>query len=156
MSKTYCHTDCDGKRMLGCVTGHVHYLFLKHLHYLFMSPIKGERGWGGGHIGFSADPGRRRNSLYPPYHHIFWISGWNFTILSWIHHWDKPKGWLGFGDLDPIFKVTGGLRLFILLRWRRRQRHIFLFARYLLNPYLELHQNCMDILLRQALELTLF
>ena len=22
------------------------------------------------------------------------------------------KNWLDFGDLDPIFKVTGGLRLF--------------------------------------------
>ena len=31
-------------------------------------PTKGEGGWGG-HIGFSADPGRQRrhDSLYPPY-----------------------------------------------------------------------------------------
>ena len=43
------------------------------------------------HIGFSADPGSLplRDSLNPLY---FLINGLNFTILAWIHHWDKPKG----------------------------------------------------------------
>ena len=49
-------------------------------------------------------------------HHISWITGWNFTILAWIYFWVKPKGWLSFCNFDPIFKVTGGLRLLILLR----------------------------------------
>ena len=54
---------------------------------LLCPPTKDE---GGGHIGFSADPGcrRRRDSLYPPY----FLNQWgNFTKLAWIHHWDKPK-----------------------------------------------------------------
>ena len=33
-----------------------------------------------------------------------------FTKLAWIHYWDKFKSWLDFGDLDLIFKVTGGLK----------------------------------------------
>ena len=36
---------------------------------VFMSPTKGE----GGHISFSADPGRRRDSLYPPYFLKQWV-----------------------------------------------------------------------------------
>ena len=43
-------------------------------------------------------------------HYISWTNEWNFTKLAWIHHWDKFKSWLDFGDLDLIFKVTGGLR----------------------------------------------
>ena len=49
---------------------------------------------------------------------------------------------------DPIFKVTGGLRLLHFLRQRRRYR--FLYAIYLLNEWLECHQTWMDISLRQA------
>ena len=67
-------------------------------------------------------------SLYPLY---FFISGWNFTRLAWIHHWDKPKSWLSFGDSGPTFKVTGGLRLLNFLR--RHRRDSFLYPRYLLN-----------------------
>ena len=28
-----------------------------------------------------------------------------------MQHWDMMKSWLGFGDLDLIFKVTAGLKL---------------------------------------------
>ena len=85
----------------------------------------------GGHISFSADPGCRCRRRQFGIHHISWISWWNFTRLAWIHHWDKPKSWLSFGDSDPIFKVTGGLRLLNFLRRHRHDR--FLYPRYLLN-----------------------
>ena len=39
-------------------------------------------------------------------------------LLAWIHQWDKAKGWLGFGDFGPIFKVTDSLKLLILLHWQ--------------------------------------
>ena len=25
-------------------------------------------------------------------HHISLINKWNFTVLAWIHHWDKANG----------------------------------------------------------------
>ena len=28
---------------------------------------------------------------------------------AWIYHWDKLKSWVGFGDLDLIFKVIEDL-----------------------------------------------
>ena len=45
-------------------------------------------------------------------HPISWMNGWIFTKLVHLCCWDMEKNWLDFGDLDPIFKVTGGLRLF--------------------------------------------
>ena len=51
-----------------------------------------------------------------------------------------------FGDLDPIFKVAGGLRLM----------HNCLSARYLLNEWMDFDQTCTAILLRQRQELTRF
>ena len=36
---------------------------------------------------------------------ISWISGWILTKFAWT------KSWLGFGDLDLIFKVSAGLKL---------------------------------------------
>ena len=83
-------------------------------------------------------------------HHISWINLWNFTRLAWVHHWDKLKSWFSFGDSDPIFKVTGGLRLLNFLRQRRCQRGRFLYPGYLLNQCMECHQTCMDILFGQA------
>ena len=51
-----------------------------------------------------------------------------------------------FGDLDPIFKVAGGLRLL----------DSGLSARYLLNEWMEFDQTCTAVLLRQRQELIRF
>ena len=56
------------------------------------------------------------------------------------------KGWLSFGNFDPIFKVTGGFRLLNLLCWGDN----FLYAWYLLNQWKEFHQTFTDISLRQT------
>ena len=66
--------------------------------------------------------------------------------MSFHQRWGEHLGY--FGDFDPIFTVIGGLRLLTLLRQRRRD--IFLYARYLFNQWLEFHQTCMNISLRQA------
>ena len=69
---------------------------------------------GGGHIVFSADPvggggvGVRVASCP---HTISLLNGHILAKLTQIYHWEGDKCWLDFGDLDPIFKVTGGLRL---------------------------------------------
>ena len=55
---------------------------------------------------------------------LVWIllaSAWYFLVctishelvggFAWMSHWDLMKSWLGFGDLDLIFKVTVGLEL---------------------------------------------
>ena len=44
-------------------------------------------------------------------HPVSWMNGWIFTKPVRLYCWDMEKNWLDFGDLDPIFKVTGGLRL---------------------------------------------
>ena len=44
-------------------------------------------------------------------HPISWMNWWIFTKLVHLYCWDIEKNCLDFGDLDPIFKVTGGLRL---------------------------------------------
>ena len=51
-----------------------------------------------------------------------------------------------FGDLDPIFKVAGGLRFF----------DNGLSARYLLNEWMYFDQTCTAILLRQRQDLIRF
>ena len=43
-------------------------------------------------------------------HDISWSNEWNFTKLAGIPHWEKFYTWFYFGDLDLIFKDTGGLR----------------------------------------------
>ena len=43
-------------------------------------------------------------------HPISWINGWILTKLAQLYCWDRDKNWLDFGDVDPIFKVTRGLR----------------------------------------------
>ena len=52
----------------------------------------------------------------------------------------------GGGDLDPIFKVAGGLRLL----------DNGLSASYLLNEWMDFDQTCTAILLRQRQELIRF
>ena len=44
-------------------------------------------------------------------HPISGMNGRIFTKHVHLYCWDMEKNWLDFGDLDPIFKVTGGLRL---------------------------------------------
>ena len=39
------------------------------------------------------------------------MNEWILTKLVHLYFCDMEKNWLDFGDLDPIFKVTGGLRL---------------------------------------------
>ena len=48
--------------------------------------------------------------------------------------------WLDFGDLDPIFKVTGGLRLL----------ENGLSASYLLKEWIDFNQTCTSVLLGHA------
>ena len=62
----------------------------------------------------------------------------------------QAKGLIKFDDFDSIFKVIEGLRLLNLLRRRRHRRDNFLYARYILSQWMEFHQICMDISLRQA------
>ena len=42
---------------------------------------------------------------------ISWRNGWILTKLAELYCCDMEKVWLDFSDLDPIFKVTGGLIL---------------------------------------------
>ena len=44
-------------------------------------------------------------------HPISWRNRWILTKLEQLYFCDMKKNWLDFGDLDPIFKVTGGLCL---------------------------------------------
>ena len=44
-------------------------------------------------------------------HPISWMNGWIFTKLVHLYCCDMEKNRLDFGDFEPIFKVTGGLRL---------------------------------------------
>ena len=39
-------------------------------------------------------------------HNISLTNGWNLTKVAQIHHKDRAKKLLDFGDLDFIFKVT--------------------------------------------------
>ena len=48
-------------------------------------------------------------------HPISRMNGWILTKLVHLLCCDMEKNWLDFGDLDPIFKVTQGLRL--LTKW---------------------------------------
>ena len=56
------------------------------------------------------------------------------------------NNWFYFDDLDPIFKIPGGLRLL----------DNGLSARYLLNEWMYFDQTCTAILLRQRQELIRF
>ena len=44
-------------------------------------------------------------------HPISRMNGWILTKLVQLYCWDRGKNWLDLGDLYPIFKVTGRLRL---------------------------------------------
>ena len=73
---------------------------------LYVPPPWGGRG---GHIVFSADP--VGVGVTTCLHSISLLNGQILAKLTQINHWEEEKCWLDFGDLDIIFKVTGGLRL---------------------------------------------
>ena len=79
-------------------------------------------------------------------HPISWMKGWIFTKLVHLYCWDMEKNWLDFGDLDPIFKVTGGLRLL----------ENGLSALYLMKEWMDFDQTCTTILLWHEKELIRF
>ena len=60
----------------------------------------------GGHTGFSADPGRRRDSLYPPHFMNQWGKFYQTCMDTSM---GQAKELIKFGDFDLIFKVTEGL-----------------------------------------------
>ena len=64
----------------------------------------------GAHVAFSVDPGGG-GSVATCLQSISLLNGQILAKLTQIYHWEGEKCWLDFGDLDPIFKVTGGLRL---------------------------------------------
>ena len=45
-------------------------------------------------------------------HPISCRNEWILTKLAQLYCCDMKNNWLDFGDLDPVFKVIGGLRLF--------------------------------------------
>ena len=61
----------------------------------------------------------------------------NYIVVTW------KKNWLDFGDLNPIFKDTGGLRLL----------ENGFSAPYLQNEWMDFDQPCTAILLRRGQEL---
>ena len=67
----------------------------------------GLAGWG--HIVFSVDP--VGVGVATCLHSVSLLNGKILAKLTQIYHWEGEKCWLDFGDFDPIFKVTGGLRL---------------------------------------------
>ena len=79
-------------------------------------------------------------------HPISWMNGLIFTKLVHLYCWDMEKNWLDFDDLDPIFKVTGGLRLL----------ENGLSATYLMMECMDFDQTCTTILLWHGKELVRF
>ena len=79
-------------------------------------------------------------------HPISWMNGWILTKLAQLHCWDRDKNWLYFGDLNPIFKVTRGLRFL----------ENDLSAPYLLNEWMDLGRICTSILLWNGKEVIRF
>ena len=106
---------------------------------------------GGGHIGFSTDPigvgvhvgvGVTESCI----HDISWTNWWDSKKFALVYHWDKLKSWLCFGDLDLIFKVTGGFRYM----------KFSLKMRYLMNHFLVCHQLCKGLPEEWFQEFTIF
>ena len=70
-------------------------------------------------------------------HPISRMNGWIFTKLVHLYCCDMEKNRLDFGDHDPIFKVTQGLRLL----------ENDLFASYLMKEWIDFDQTCRTTLL---------
>ena len=85
-----------------------------------MSPTKRE----GRHIGFSADPGRRRRRRRDIILSTILLESVG-GILPYLHGYIiRTSQRAEFWFLDHILKITGGLRLLILLRQRRRDNFL--------------------------------
>ena len=78
-------------------------------------------------------------------HPVSWRNGWILTKLAQLYCWHMQMNWLYFGYLDPIFKVTWGLRLL----------ENGLSAPYLLKERMDFDQTCKSILLWYGKELVL-
>ena len=65
------------------------------------------------------------------------MNGWILIKLVHLYCFDMEKNWLDFGDLDPIFKVTQGLRFF----------KNGLSTPYLIKEWMDFDQTCTTILL---------
>ena len=65
------------------------------------------------------------------------MNGWILTKLVHLYCCDMEKNLFDFGDLDPIFKVTQGLRLL----------ENGLSAPYLMKEWMYFDQTCTDVLL---------
>ena len=68
------------------------------------------------------------------------MNGWILTKLVHLYCCDREKNSLDFGDLDPIFKVTQGLRLL----------ENYLSATCLMKEWVDFDQTCTALLLRQG------
>ena len=79
-------------------------------------------------------------------HPITWRNGWILTKLVHLYSNDMEKNWLDFGDLDPIFEVTHGLRLF----------ENGLSASYLMKEWMDLNKTCTAVFLWHEKELIRF
>ena len=79
-------------------------------------------------------------------HLISRMNGWILTKLAHLYCCDMEKNWLDFGDLDPIFKVTQGLRLL----------KNGLSAPYLMKEWMDFDQTCTTVLLWHEKELIRF
>ena len=79
-------------------------------------------------------------------HTISLLNGQILAKLTQVYHREAEKCWLDFGDLDPIFKVTGWLRLL----------ENGLSAHYLLKEWIDFNQTCTSTLLGHVKELIRF
>ena len=77
---------------------------------------------------------------------IYLLNGQILAKLTQVYHWEGGKCWLEFGDLDPIFKVTGGLRFL----------ENGLSVSYFLKEWIDFNQTCTSILLGHVKELIKF
>ena len=125
-------------------TRYMQKLFCKHTY--LCPPTMGGGGGGGEHIVFSADPVGVGGGVASCPHSISLLNGQILAKLTQIYHWEGEKCWLDFDDLDPIFKVTGGLRLL----------ENGLSTPCLLNEWIDFNQTCTSILLGHVKELIRF
>ena len=80
-------------------------------------------------------------TLSPEWMDGFWLNLYIYIVVTW------KKNWLYFGDLDPVFKVTRGLRLL---------KNVVFFAPFLMKEWMDFDQTCTTILLKQGQELIRF
>ena len=130
------------------LTGHGVYFSAVMLIFVMLNELLCPPTMAAGHIVFSADPvgvGVVVGIAFCP-HSISLLNGHILAKLTQIYHWEGEKCWLDFGDFDPIFKVTGGLRLL----------ENGLSASYLFKEWIDFNQTCTSIFLGHVKELIRF